>query len=93
MITVPFSVSTGKVLFEDPEVFESGEVALEPGPYALTCAQKVIADELDEGPQEEIDLIFERVAEPLAKSRIVIADDRLQDVPNPLIETCQPAVV
>jgi hypothetical protein len=86
VIEVPIEVSSGEVVIGGPEEFENKHVLkLSKGHYRLVAAQTVTADD-----REAIDLYFEKLTEPLTKSRIIIADDSL-DPPDTLIETAEVA--
>jgi hypothetical protein len=86
VIEVPFEVSSGEVVVGGPEEFPvkpERVFQLPKGHYRLVAAQAVTDED-----QEKIDLYFEKLAEPLTKSRIVVADDALNP-PSPLLETAE----
>jgi len=86
VIEVPFEVWTGEVVVGGPEEFPvkpERVFQLPKGHYRLVAAQTV-ADE----DQENIDLYFEKLTEPLTKSRIVVADDAIHP-PSPLLESAE----
>jgi hypothetical protein len=86
VIEVPFDVSSGEVVVGGPEEFPvkpERVFHLPKGHYRLVAAQAMTDEE-----QEEIDLYFEKLAEPLATSRIVIADEAMRP-PTPLLETAE----
>ncbi len=86
VIEVPIEVSSGEVVVGGPEEYPNKHIVKVPkGHYRLVAAQTVTGDE-----REAIDLYFERLAEPLARSRIVVADDVL-DPPSPLLESVETA--
>jgi hypothetical protein len=53
------------------------------GHYRLVAAQAVTEED-----QEKMDLYFEKLTEPLATSRIIVADDVMRP-PTPLLETAE----
>jgi hypothetical protein len=83
VIEVPLHVPSGRVLICGPEDSdaEARAVDVEPGHYRLVAAQALVADE-----RETIDLFFEKVTPPSARSRILRADEELHP-PDPLLET------
>jgi hypothetical protein len=86
VIEVPFEVSSGEVVVGGPEEFPvkpERVVQLPTGHYRLVAAQAVIDED-----QEKIDLYFEKLAEPLATSRIIMADQVMRP-PTPLLETAE----
>ena len=86
VIEVPLEVSSGEVVIGGPEEYPNKHfVKMVNGHYRLVAAQTVTADD-----REGIDLYFEKLTAPLAKSRIVVADDVL-DPPNPLLENVEVA--
>jgi hypothetical protein len=85
-IEVPIEMTSGEVVIGGPEEYPNRHIVKVPkGHYRLVAAQTVTADD-----REAIDLYFERLTEPLAKSRIVVADDAL-DASSPLLETSEVA--
>jgi hypothetical protein len=86
VIEVPIDLSSGEVVIGGPEEYPNKHIVEMPkGHYRLVAAQMVTDDD-----REAIDLYFEKLAEPLAKSRIVVADDAL-DARSPLLETAEVA--
>jgi hypothetical protein len=86
VIEVPIEVSSGEVVVGGPEEYPNKHIVKVPkGHYRLVAAQTVTGDD-----REAIDLYFERLTEPLGKSRIVVADDVL-DPPSPLLESVETA--
>ncbi len=86
VIEVPIEVSSGKVEIGGPEESSNRTIVKLPdGHYRLVAAQTVTADD-----REDIDLSFERLTAPLARSRILVADDALEP-PDPLVETAEVA--
>lgn len=86
VIEVPFEVSSGDVVIAGPEEFPVKSQCVLPlpkGHYRLVAAQ-VVTDE----DREEIDLFFEKLAEPLTKSRILVADAAMR-LPTRLLETAE----
>ena len=86
VIEVPFEVSSGEVVVGGPEEFPvkpERVFQLPKGHYRLVAAQAVIEED-----QEKIDLYFEKLAEPLATSRIISADEGMHP-PTPLLETAE----
>jgi hypothetical protein len=82
VIEVPFRCVSGKVIIEGPEETDVNRVFDMPcGDYRLTAAQVLIGND-----EEQIDLFFEALAEPLGQSFIIIADEMLNP-PELLIET------
>jgi hypothetical protein len=82
VVEVPLSVSSGEIVIAGPEDTQNEHlVQLAPGHYRLVVAQTVTAED-----REAIALHFERLAEPLLHSRIVVCDDALAP-PDPLVET------
>lgn len=82
VIEVPFEVSSGEIVIAGPEEVENEYVVkLAPGHYRLVAAQTVTAED-----REAIDLYFEKLANPLIHSRIIVTDDTLAP-PDPLVET------
>ena len=67
------------------ELHPGRSFALPPGDYRLVAAQYVVSDD-----EEEIDIFFEPLAQPLEKSVILVADDVLQPQ-VPLLETAEVA--
>jgi hypothetical protein len=86
VIEVPIEVSSGEVIISGPEEYPNEHVVKMPqGHYRLVAAQMVTGAD-----REAIDLYFEKLAQPLAKSRIVAADDALSP-PTALLETADVA--
>jgi hypothetical protein len=86
VIEVPIEVSSGEVVIGGPEEYPNKHIVkMRTGHYRLVAAQTVTADD-----REAIDLYFERLAEPLATSRIIVADDVLEP-PSPLLESVETA--
>ena len=87
VIEVPIDVLSGEIVVAGPEEEYPNKhvVKIPKGHYRLVAAQTVTGDE-----REAIDLYFEKLAEPLAKSRILVADDML-DPPSPLLESVETA--
>ena len=86
VVEVPFEVSSGEVTVGGPEEFPvkpERVFQLPKGHYRLVAAQAVTDED-----QEKIDLYFEKLAEPLTKSRIIVADNALNP-PSPLLETAE----
>lgn len=85
-IEVPINVPSGEIVIAGPEEIEDKNVfTLSKGAYRLVAAQTVIGDD-----RELLDLYFEKLREPLSKSRILVGDDVLHD-PNPLLESVEVA--
>ena len=81
VIEVPIEVSSGEVVIGGPEEYPNKHIVkMRKGHYRLVAAQSVTGDD-----REAIDLYFEELTEPLAASRIIVADDALHP-PSPLIE-------
>jgi hypothetical protein len=86
VIEVPIEVLSGEVVIAGPEEYPNKHIVkMAAGHYRLVAAQTVTGDD-----RESIDLYFEKLDEPLAKSRIVVADDAL-DAPSPLLENTEVA--
>ncbi len=86
VIEVPIEVSSGEVVIGGPEEYPNKHVVKLPkGHYRLVAAQAVTSDD-----REAIDLYFEKLPEPLAKSQIIVADDALHP-PSPLLESVEVA--
>jgi hypothetical protein len=86
VIEVPMEVTSGEVVIGGPEEFPNKHIFMLPaGHYRLVAAQTVIDDD-----REAIDLYFEKLAEPLMRSRILIADEGLVPA-TPLLETVEVA--
>jgi hypothetical protein len=86
VIEVPIQVSSGEIVIGGPEEYpEKYIVKLPKGHYRLVAAQAVTDDD-----REAIELYFEKLDEPLAKSRVIVADGRLHP-PNPLLENAETA--
>lgn len=86
VIAVPFLVQSGKVIVDGPEELDVDRtIALRLGNYRLTVAQCLLAED-----KEAVDVFFEAVECPLARSEILLADEAL-DPPTPLIETADVA--
>jgi Competence protein J (ComJ) len=86
VIEVPFEVSSGEVVVGGPEEFPvkpERVFQLPKGHYRLAAAQTVTDEE-----HENIDLYFEKLAEPLTKSRILVAEGGLR-APTPLLESAE----
>ncbi len=86
VIAGPFAGSAGAVGGGGPEEFPvkpERVFQLPKAHYRLVAAQAVTEED-----QEKIDLYFEKVAEPLAKSRIISADKAMHP-PTPLLETAE----
>lgn len=87
VIEVPIEVSSGEVVIAGPEEFDDTRVVkLAKGHYRLVVAQTVTDED-----RETIDLYFEKLAAPLTKSQIIVADDALHP-PSPLIDTADEVV-
>jgi hypothetical protein len=88
VIAVPFTSKSGRLVVEGPEEFDTGRTfELERGHYRLIAAQRVLREE-----EEQIDLFFEVLKEPLRCSLIFIADDMLNPA-IPLLETADVASI
>jgi hypothetical protein len=86
VIAVPFTVATGTVVVDGPEERSTTRFAEIPnGNYRLVAAQRAIGDD-----EEVIDLFFEKLAEPLLQSSVIVADRQLE-VPATLLETADVA--
>jgi hypothetical protein len=86
VIEVPFEVSSGEVVVGGPEEFPvkpDRVFQLSKGHYRLAAAQTVTDED-----NENINVYFEKVSEPLATSRILVADEALRP-PSPLLETAE----
>ena len=84
VISVPFLITSGRVLVEGPEETEAERsVTLPPGNYRLVVAQHITADD-----EERIDLCFEPLTKALEGSAVLVADEAL-DPPTPLIESAE----
>ena len=86
VLEVPFEVSSGEVVVGGPEEFPINPervLHLSKGHYRLVAAQAVTGED-----QERIDLYFEKLAEPLVKSRIIVADEAMRPA-SPLLETAE----
>lgn len=84
VIAVPFLVTSGQVKIEGPEEHPiERQLELSPGNYRLTAAQFIIWDE-----EQGIDLFFEKLAEPLERSEVLVADEWLDPI-LPLCETAE----
>ena len=92
VIAVPLHVESGEILFEDPDNAGLIEdyISISPGHYRVVIAQQDLFPELDEtevdGHIEAVDVFFELLEGPLAKSSILVCDDRLNP-PEVLLET------
>jgi hypothetical protein len=85
VVGVPFQTTSGQVAIRTPEASEPATIEIMPGHYWVCCAQS-----LDDTGGHEIALSFERVDEPLQRSRVILADAEL----NPgeeLVETAEVA--
>ena len=95
VIEVPFRVIGNCVEILGPEEVPVvvRKVPLKAGDYRLTCAQWIPDPYGDLYPQYPlaVDLFFEKIDEPLAHSRIIIADAELSP-PDVLVEWAEPAV-
>lgn len=86
VIEVPLEVPSGAVVIAGPEEFENEHIVrLAKGHYRLVAAQVVTGDD-----RETIELYVEKLDEPLAKSRIIVADEALRP-PSPLLESVEVA--
>jgi hypothetical protein len=86
VIEVPIEVPSGEVVIGGPEEYPNKYIVKIPkGHYRLVAAQTVTDDD-----REAIDLYFEKLAERLAKSRVVVADGGLRP-PSPLVESAETA--
>ena len=86
VIEVPIEVSSGEIVIGGPEEYPNKHIVKMPkGHYRLVAAQTVTAED-----REAIDLYFEKLAEPLTKSRVVVADEGL-DLASPLLESVEVA--
>ncbi len=86
VIEVPIEVPSGEVVLEGPEEDPDKRTVQMPcGHYRLIAAQAVTGED-----REAIDVYFERLSQPLARSRIIVADDEL-DPPSPLLESVEVA--
>jgi hypothetical protein len=83
VIEVPFEVISGEVNVEGPEECKDRGVSMPNGHYRLVAAQALLGED-----HEVIDLYFERLANPLSNSRIIVADDALHP-PSQLLETAE----
>jgi hypothetical protein len=82
VIEVPLEVRSGEIMIAGPEEMGSEQILDVPiGHYRLTAAQRVSGDD-----REVIDLYLEWLAEPITRSRIIVADDALRP-PSPLVES------
>ncbi|PTY01991.1 hypothetical protein DB346_10270 [Verrucomicrobia bacterium LW23] len=85
VIAVPLENRSGKIGVESVEAYvRHRQFSIQPGHYRLTAAQCVVDEE-----REVIDLFFERLKAPMARSEIILADDMLEGAPFPLLETCE----
>jgi competence protein J (ComJ) len=84
VIEVPIEVLSGEVVVGGPEEHPNQHIVKLPGGYyRLVAAQTVTGDD-----REAIDLYFEKLAKPLAHSRILVADHVL-DPASPLLESVE----
>jgi len=93
VIEVPIYAPSGTVGIEGPEEWDAQRtVSVEPGYYRLIAAQLLQEDVFDpygaDNERERIDIFLERLKQPLANSRIIIADARLHPM-EPLIESAE----
>jgi hypothetical protein len=87
VISVPFTVTSGKVAVEGPEECDVNRVIeLRNGVYRLVAAQRVVND-----TAEEIDLYFELLQAPLQQSEVLVADENLNP-PEKLLEVADVAI-
>ena len=87
VIVVPFTATTGRVFVDGVDETNMVErfIDIAEGHYRLVAAQRTVGDE-----EEVIDLFFEKLAEPLQHSEVIVADKQL-DVPGTLLETAEVA--
>lgn len=84
VIAVPFLVMSGNVVVDGPEEMNTDRsVTIPPGNYRLIAAQCVVGNN-----EEAIDLFFETVVEPLTRSIILVADEKLSPSAS-LLETAE----
>lgn len=85
-IEVPFEVSSGHVVIGGPEEFpDKCIVSLSTGHYRLVAAQRATVNH-----RETIDLYFQKLSMPLAKSRILVGVDAV-NLSLPLLESADAA--
>lgn len=89
VIAVPLEMDSGVLRVDAPEECEFDRGCdVPPGHYRVVAAQRVTEyDEDLEWGREDIHIYLEKLAVPLERSAILVADERLQDPPEPLIET------
>jgi Competence protein J (ComJ) len=80
VIAVPFVVARCELIVDGPEERVKRLVELPIGDYRLVAAQRLIGE-----AEEAIDLFFEKVAEPVTQSEILVAVYQI-DVPDVLLE-------
>jgi len=86
VIEVPLEVVSGRVEISGPEEQPNQSVVELPvGSYRLVAAQTV----KDEN-REAVELYFQRLAQALTSSRIIVADEGLRP-PSPLLENAEVA--
>jgi hypothetical protein len=86
VVEVPLKVLSTEIAISGPEEYPEKYVAqVTAGDYRLVSAQATVREDL-----ETIDLYLERLAFPLAGSRIIVADGALRP-PSPLLETAEVA--
>lgn len=85
VIAVPFRVVSGRVIVKGPEEAAANRrIDVPPGAYRLVAAQYVAKER-----EEAVDIYFEALKSPLAKSAILVADPDLEHPPEPLIESAE----
>ena len=90
VVAVPFYTPTGRVIVSGVlEIYLARVVFVPPGNYMLYCGQWFIDDET-EPDQQLIDLFFHKLNAAASQSKILVADERIQQAGVLLEEANQP---
>ena len=83
VICIPFYAPSGDLDIGAPDDWpHQNNFAIGPGYYRLCVAQNIVSDE-----EQDIDLFFEKLADPITHSTIVVCDINLNP-PAVLLEGC-----